>query len=78
MRRKFVYDGRLYEVDGARSEWVLHFWDDGGADIGSARNRAGAGLDELTDTELRQHLAKVPREPEPTLWTLRNLRSSTT
>jgi hypothetical protein len=62
MRRKFKYDGRTYEVDGARSEWVLRFWDDGGADIGSVRNRAGAGLDELTDTELRQHLAKASKE----------------
>ena len=78
MRRKFVCDGRTYEVDGARSEWVLRFWDDGGADVGCVRNRAGAGLDELTDTELRQHLASASSEPEPTVWTLRNLHSSTT
>ncbi len=65
-------------VDGARSEWVLRFWDDGGADVGCVRNRVGAGLDELTDTELRQHLAKAARRPEATLWTLRNLRSPAT
>ena len=65
MRRKFVYAGRIYEVDGARSEWVLRFWDDGGADLGSVRNRAGAGLDELTDTELGQHLARASREQVP-------------
>jgi hypothetical protein len=71
MRRKFKYDGRTYEVDGARSEWVLRFWDDGGADMGSVRNRAGAGLDELTDAELRQHLAKASKEDVSSLFSNR-------
>ena len=71
MRRRFLYDGRMYEVDGARSEWVLRFWDDGGADVGSVHNRAGAGLDELTDAELRQHLAKASREQVPSLFSNR-------
>jgi hypothetical protein len=71
MRRKFRYDGRTYEVDGARSEWVLRFWDDGGADMGSVRNRAGAGLDELTDAELCQHLAKASKEDVSSLFSNR-------
>ena len=71
MRRKFRYDGRTYEVDGIRSEWVLRFWDDGGADMGSVRNRAGAGLDELTDSELRQHLARASKEEVPSWFSKR-------
>ncbi len=71
MRRKFIYDGRTYEVDGARSEWVLRFWDDGGVDIGSVRNRAGGSIDELTDEELCLHLARASREQAPNLFSNR-------
>lgn len=63
MRREFTYDGRTYMVDGVRSEWVLHFWDEGGVDVGCARNRAGVCIHELTDQELRLHLARASREP---------------
>ncbi len=62
MRREFTYDGRTYMVDGARSEWVLHFWDEGGVDVGCALNRAGVRIDELTDQELCLHLAGASRE----------------
>jgi hypothetical protein len=71
MRRTFIYDGKTYEVDGARSEWVLRFWDDGGVDIGSVRNRAGGRIDELTDEELCRHLARASREPAPSLFSSR-------
>ncbi len=67
MRRKFIYDGRTYEVDGARSEWVLRFWDDGGVEMGSVRNRSGVCIDELTDEELCLHLARASREQPPNL-----------
>ncbi len=62
MRREFTYDGRTYGVDGARSEWLLRFWDDGGVDLGFARNRVGVGIDELTDGELCLHLAEASTE----------------
>ncbi len=68
MRRNFIHDGRTYVVDGARPEWVLHFWDEGGVDIGCARNLAGVDLEELTDAELCQHLAKASRQQVPNLF----------
>ena len=71
MRRKFIYDGRTYEVDGARSEWVLRFWDDGGVDMGHVRNRSGGRIDELTDEELCLHLARASTERAPTLFSKR-------
>ena len=71
MRRKFMYGGRTYEVDGVRSEWVLRFWDDGGVEIGFARNRAGDCIAELTDEELCLHLARASREQAPNLFSNR-------
>ena len=65
MKREFTCDGRTYMVDGVRSEWVLHFWDEGGVDVGCARNRAGVCIHELTDQELRLHLAGASREQTP-------------
>ena len=61
MRRKFLWDGRTYVVDGASSEWVLRFWDDDGVDLGFVRNRAGVCIDELTDEELCRHVARSSR-----------------
>lgn len=74
MRRRFTYQGRTYEVDGVRSEWVLRFWDDGGADVGCVRNRAGARIEELTDEELCLHLAIASRDEAPSRGTLAGAR----
>ena len=42
-----------------KSEWVLHFWDADGGDIGSVRNHTGLRIHELTDEEMCLHLAEA-------------------
>jgi len=71
MKRTFLRSGATYHVserdevysDGPEpmSDWVLHFMDYRGIDVGSVRNRTGLRIAELSDEELCLHLAEAEK-----------------